>query len=134
MQNKEQNSYDNKVKTDTGNLIRNPNLTPLNYILIILQSLVILILVYKYFYNFNGQNEAGNLKKIKCHILWFWDTNGIYQHKNGLECFLKENKIDTMMIAEIHLTSARLVVIYFLLQKMLWNGLVVERELCSNSK
>src|SRR6476661_823461 len=42
---------------------------------------------------------------MNCLKICFWNANGIRQHKNELEYFLKNKQIDVMMISETHLTS-----------------------------
>ena len=42
---------------------------------------------------------------MNCLKICFWNANGIRQHENELEYFLKNKQIDVMMVSETHLTS-----------------------------
>ena len=42
---------------------------------------------------------------MNCLKICFWNANGIRQHKNELEYFLKNKQIDVMIVSETHLTS-----------------------------
>ena len=42
---------------------------------------------------------------MNCLRISFWNANGIRQHKNEIEYFVKSHDVDVMLISETHLTS-----------------------------
>ena len=45
---------------------------------------------------------------MNCLKICFWNANGLSQHKEELEHFLRDKQIDVMLVSETHLTQRSL--------------------------